>query len=153
MLPILLALLGLAGGIGAGLVLSPGPAPAPGTADAPPTAPAPGTAAEGRDYVRLNNQFIVPVLTDGKISAMVILAVGIETAAGETALVRNHEPRLRDIFLQTLFEHSNAGGFSGHFTASAPMHRLRSALREAAQSVLGPAATDVLIIDLMRQDN
>ena len=183
-LPILLALIGLGGGVGAGLALKPAAdhaagavpaeaghevAPSEGEA-APPEAggdhaaepaPAPGTqavpeTAEGEalqhDYVKLNNQFVVPVVLNGRVASMVILALSLEVTVGGTEQVYALEPKLRDVFLQVLFDHANSGGFSGDFTESKNMVVLRDALREVAIKVLGANLTDVLIIDIARQD-
>jgi len=187
-LPILLAPLGLGGGIGAGLALKPAAdhggdaaaseapadakdagaehaaAPAEGEAATPAKAEhaaTPGTRAvpetpEGEtplhDYVKLNNQFVVPVVQDGQVASMVILALSLEVSAGSTEQVYAMEPKLRDVFLQVLFDHANAGGFSGDFTVSKNMVVLRDALREVAIRTLGGNVTDVLIIDIARQD-
>ena len=62
------------------------------------------------------------------------------------------EPRLRDAFLQVLFDHSNLGGFDGVFTSAANMRALRNALRTEAQRIIGPNVYDVLITDIVRQD-
>lgn len=147
--PVILALFGLGGGLGAGLMLAPDP-----PQDEEETAPSPVEPdPTGHEYVRLENQFIVPIVDGGRISAMVILTLSIEAPEGSAAQVRAREPKLRDAFLQVLFDHANSGGFSGNFTTPVPMESLRNALREAAQVVLGPTAIDVLIVDMLRQDS
>lgn len=145
-LPVGLALAGLAAGLGVGMLTRPVP-----DADAQlqaPTAPAAGA----RDYLRLNNQFVVPVLDKGRVEAFVILSLSLEVLPGSSEAVYSRDAKLRDAFLSALFEHSNAGGFRGNFTASERMHALRLALLEAAQLVMGPQITDVLIVDFVRQD-
>jgi len=82
----------------------------------------------------------------------VILSISLEVTPGSTESVYAMEPKLRDIFLRVLFDHANAGGFRGAFTQSNTMDVLRSALREAAAATLGKALSDVLIIDIVRQD-
>jgi hypothetical protein len=52
-----------------------------------------------------------------------------------------------------MFDHANAGGFMGTFTDGSNMILLREALGEVAQSILGPDVTDVLIVDIVRQDS
>ena len=59
---------------------------------------------------------------------------------------------LRDMFLQVMFNHANSGGFDGAFTSGEKMNDLRGSLFQAAVKVLGPIATDVLVIDIVRQD-
>jgi flagellar protein FliL len=160
LLPVVLGLLGLGLGGGAGIALRPaaetaaeaagansehGAAPAEhGTAPAPEVAP---------EYVKLSNQFVVPVLEDGQVSAMVMLAISIEVAPGGSDQVYAKEPKLRGAFLQVLFDHANAGGFNGDFTDSANLTFLRRALLETAQTILGDGISDVLISDLARQDS
>ena len=102
--------------------------------------------------MRLNNQFIVPIVRDGTVRSLVILSLSVEVDLGNTELVFSQEPRLRDSFLQVLFAHANAGGFDGGFTQAIAMDPLRVGLRDAATQVLGAIARDVLIIDITRQD-
>jgi hypothetical protein len=104
------------------------------------------------DYVKLNNQFVVPVVEGGRVAAMVILSLSLEVAPGSSEAVYAREPKLRDVFLQVLFDHANAGGFRGTFTDGANLVLLREALQESAASVLGAMVTDVLISDIVRQD-
>lgn len=104
------------------------------------------------EYVRLNNQFVVPVIEGTKVAALVVLSLSIEVGAGEQEKVFAREPKLRDAFLQALFDHANAGGFEGAFTRGEQMRDLRGSLLEAAVRILGAIASDVLIIDIVRQD-
>jgi flagellar protein FliL len=153
----LVVALALLGGIAAGLVLKPEAAPAglavATDAEKESDLAEPTRASASRDFVRLNNQFIVPVVERGRVEALVILTLSMEVESGGAARVRSYEPKLRDALLQTLFDHANNGGFSGNFTQAAPMRLLRQALREAAGRILGPNLTDVLIVDMVRQDN
>lgn len=153
-LPLLLALLGLGAGAGAGLMLRPAPDPAethtegeapPEKAELPPE--------QQPDYVKLNNQFIVPVVEEGRVASMVILSLSLEVTTGGSEKVYAVEPKLRDSMLQVLFDHANNGGFRGSFTDGSNLVLLRKALLEVGQSVLGEMVSDVLIVDIMRQDS
>ena len=110
--------------------------------------------AAGDDYVKLDSQFVVPVIEEGRTTSLVVLALSLEVepGAGAREAVFAQEPRLRDALLRVLFDHANAGGFSGGFTREGPIERLRSALRERARAILGPDLRDVLILDIARQD-
>lgn len=166
LVPLVLALVGTGGGIGAGFMLRPGQdaelaALAEGGESGHAASPAAtehasegheGVAPGAPEYVKLNNQFVVPVVTDGRISAMVILSLSVEVEGGKTELVYASEPKLRDAFLQLLFDHANMGGFAGAFTSAANMDVLRMSLTEVAQSVLGPVVGGVLVTDIARQD-
>ena len=147
LIPVILALLGLGIGVGAGFFLRPTPMAAP-TAEVALLDP-----ALTPEYVKLSNQFIVPVMVKGKVSAMVILTLSLEVKSGTTSAVYDSEPKLRDVFLQVLFDHSNSGGFSGAYTDGANLLLLRRALLEAAKGVLQEAVLDVLIMDIVRQDS
>jgi len=163
LLPLILGLAGGGAGIGAAILF---PAPGPDTAaeTCTPTETPTGAAAEalppleesavdaGRDYAKLNNQFIVPVVSEQEVTALVVLSLSVEVAAGGKETVFAHEPRLRDAFLQVLFDHANTGGFDGAFTSTPNMRILREGLRREAQAALGDLASDVLIVDIVRQD-
>lgn len=174
--PPLLAVAGLAAGAGAGLYLRPGEPAADSAVAADGTAPAAApsdhgaakdagesaghgdAAGEGEgtpahEYVKLSNQFVVPVVEGGRVAALVILSLSLEVKTGTTEAVYQIEPKLRDGFLQVMFDHANSGGFKGTFTDGSNMVMLRQALREVAQRIMGPDVSDVLIVDLVRQDN
>ncbi|MEM6609232.1 MAG: flagellar basal body-associated FliL family protein [Pseudomonadota bacterium] len=179
-LPVLLLLLGLGGGIGAGMLLGGGedtaaaepeaiaaPAGDPAEADMADEsdqvtsaedsgfasdAPVRPGSAENLEYVRLNNQFVVPVVRDAAVRSLVVMSLTVEIEAGQAEMVFNREPRLRDAFLRVMFGHANAGGFEGVFTTPTALNPLRSGLRDAAYDVLGPIVNDVLIVDIVRQD-
>ena len=173
-LPVLVALIGLGSGIAAGAMLAP---TAPKEAALPPCgpehnsvsvdnndagpAPIPVEAAEKsgeeqlsteNDYVKLNNQFIVPVVKNGRVASLVVMSLSVEVELGGRERVFSREPKLRDGFLQVLFDHANSGGFDDNFTSSLNMAALRSGLLASSYQVLGPIVKDVLIQDLARQD-
>jgi flagellar FliL protein len=164
-LPILLALVGLGGGVGAGLFLRPAHDPDTAAAGEHVEGEAHADAeaevdeehsedhATGPEYVKMNNQFVVPVVEQGRVAAMVVLSLSLEVEAGNTEAVYTREPKLRDAFLQVLFDHANMGGFNGSFTDGSNLIVLRTSLKEAAAMVLGTTVTDILITDIARQDS
>lgn len=158
LLPVILAVVGTGGGIGAGIALRPEPAPLDMAAENPCGDIIPATLAEAevgpaREYARLNNQFVIPVVEDGRVSAMVVMSLNLEVTPGAIADVFAAEPKLRDGFLQDMFDHANIGGFSGNFTAGTNMRALRNELLQTARSIMGSPVTDVLITDIVRQDS
>ena len=183
LLPLLLLLLGVAGGVGAGIFLIPPPVeeamatglcgdvPMPEVAAEQAAAepegadaahgeatgeeggePVDAGAATGFEYVRMSNQFVVPVVEGGAVKSMVVLTIGVEVTVGTKNEVFTYEPKMRDVFLQVLFDHANSGGFDGQFTSADNMRALRRALRLAGQEAVGEQVHDVLITDIVRQD-
>jgi hypothetical protein len=165
LLPLVLALAGLGAGVGAGIVLRPAHAPeaaaegeaaeagAHAEAGGARAAPAPADPAAQPEFVKLNNQFVVPVVSGGRVASLVVLSVSLEVKPGSRETVFAHEPKLRDGFLRVLFGHANSGGFDGNFTSATSLRALRTGLLESARATLGDLVADVLIIDMMRQDS
>ncbi|SIO49845.1 Flagellar basal body-associated protein FliL [Rhodovulum sp. ES.010] len=167
LIPVIIAVVGLVLGGGAGYMLRPAP-----PEEAPEDAAHAGEADHGADaahakagkddhgdadgqtsdFVKLNNQFVIPVVRDGRVGALVVLSLSLEVTSGGKEPVYEREPKLRDAFLQVMFDHANVGGFDGAFTESGTMTLLRRALLEAARQVMGPMVRDVLITDIVRQD-
>lgn len=158
LIPIILLLIGTGGGIGAGIMLAPPPEPHDAAEMGDQHAPVVEEVHHDSDtmpeyiYVKLNNQFVVPVIEREELSALVVLSLSLEATQGMSDRIYAFEPKLRDALLQVLFDHANMGGFRGAFTRSDVMVPLRTALREAAQRELGHDISDVLIMDISRQD-
>mgnify|MGYP000253519021 CR=1 FL=1 len=172
LLPLVLLLVGVGAGVGAGLFLLPQSDPDAEMAAVNPCGE-PETADHGgeehasesdavqldshgnvisNEYAKLNNQFVVPIVEEGLVSAMVVLALSIEVPAGNKEAVFLAEPKLRDAFLQAMFDHANVGGFSGNFTSTRSLRPLREDLVGKAKAILPGIAKNVLIIDIVRQD-
>ncbi|MFK7834727.1 MAG: flagellar basal body-associated FliL family protein [Sulfitobacter sp.] len=161
-LPLVLLLVGSGAGVGAGMFLRPAPEPTEETAqdenDTTLQAEAeephgPDNPAPEMDYVKLNNQFVVPIVKDQVVRSLVVLSLSLEVPEGSNEAVFRREPKLRDSFLQVLFDHANIGGFDGAFTSANNLAVLRTALREAGQKDMGKdVIKDVLILEIARQD-
>lgn len=162
LLPVILLLLGVGSGVGAGLFLAP-----PVTAETDMAANPCGDVSENvvvsseeyqdeaattNEYAKLSNQFIVPIVDDGLVSALVVISLSVEVSAGYKDSVYLAEPKLRDGFLQAMFDHANIGGFSGNFTSAQNLRPLREDLTRLAKTIVPGVARDVLIIDIVRQD-
>lgn len=158
LLPVILIVIGAAVGGGAGFVLKPAPLPICEDADQldcqppPEVAEAPEPPEEEKYYVSMKNQFVVPVIQNELVKALVVLSISVETNPNDNEIIFSMEPKLRDVFLQVLFDHSHVGGFDGAFTESNRLKVLKVALLEAAQAVVGPVITDVVITDIVRQE-
>lgn len=161
LLPLVLLLVGVASGIGAGIVLHDGDVegdPRASSDKAEKKASA-GKKADkydmtDREFLKLSKQFVVPLLDGDHLVGLANLALSLEVAPGLSDQFYSREPKIRDAFLQVLFDHANMGGFDGAFTMSSKLDPLRQALLEAAHRELGPDGVHtVLIVDIARQDH
>lgn len=156
LLPIILVLVGSGAGVGAGIFLRPEPMVEDPSGSEATMAVEVEQVEDGEDidheYVKMNNQFVVPVVDGDQVTALVVLSLSLEVPAGQKDAIYAKEPKLRDSFLQVLFDHANIGGFEGAFTNANNLAVLRGALREVAQKDMGDQITDVLIIEIARQD-
>ena len=160
LIPVILTLFGTGAGIGVAMFLQDEEVPLPLQSDDPcgdagtqtAHSPAPDSDAP-KDYARLNNQFVIPVVQDGRVAALVVMSLSLEVVLGTSASVFAAEPKLRDGFLQNMLDHANRGGFSGNFTQGTTMQILRNDLVMTAQDILGDIVLDVLITDIVRQDS
>lgn len=165
---ILLAPLGLIGGLAAGHFAAPAPIEAepvaetteteeaPGEHDLTKAAPPPRKHAkkpEGEsDYAKLDKHFVVPIVENESVSSLVVVTMAIEVDKGATDAVYLHEPKLRDEFLSVLFNHGRSGAFQGSFTDERQLDDLRASLNEAATYVIGDVARQVLLTSIVKQD-
>ena len=174
LMPLILAVFGLVAGAGAGWFLKPAPDVSEpndktmvlkdnGDADAASDqsgksksddkSDASGEDSEGlSEFVKLNNQFVIPVVADRTVSSLVVMSLSLEVENGLRASVYEREPKLRDALLQVMFDHANIGGFDGAFTEANNLEILRRALPETARQVMTGPVFGVLIVDIARQD-
>ncbi|MGH1577987.1 flagellar basal body-associated FliL family protein [Planktotalea sp.] len=164
LIPVLLILVFSGAGIAAGLMLKPDPDVK--LADHDPCGEDPNAEAENAEekeaskpenvsfeYVKLSNQFIVPVIKGDLVKSVAVVALSLEVAEGAKDKVYAVEPKVRDVFLQALFDHASLGGFDGAFATTENLLRMRRSLKEAGTAVLGDILNDVLVTDIARQDN
>lgn len=164
-LPVVLTLFGAGAGIGAGKVLGGGdhdvPADAHGEDSSHGAAQDHASAgSDGHDhdangsesYVKFKEQFIVPVVENERLRAMVIMSLALEVEDQNREAVLMAQPKLRDAFLQTMLEHAALGGFSGNFTSLDKLEKLRMLLNIRAKTVSDDRVKEVFILEIARQD-
>lgn len=168
LLPVICLAIGTGVGIGAGTFLGPGETKkeAEGTEkvenatketkEKPAKSKEKGKGKKGEgggfEYLKLTKQFVVPIVEDEEISALVTMSLSLEANSAITDTFYAIEPKLRDGFLQVLFDHANTGGFEGAFTHSDNLSTLRKSLLEVAKKDLGDDVSKVLIMSVSRQD-
>ena len=148
--PLVLILVALIAGTGAGQFLKPAPDP---EAEAEAAAHAPEPEGHHDTVVTFRDGFIVPVLRDGQVWSHVILSLGVEADGSTQESVLLREPVLRDALTEALFLHGSLGGFDGDFTEPGAMSRLRARLDAVVSGRLGDPTARVLIASLARQSS
>lgn len=173
-LPILLPVVALIGGIAAGTVLQPGGSDSGGAhaaaADAHGDAHGDdhggghddaaahasdghgGAEGDGPGFFTFPSQFFVPLARNGDMGAMIILTLVLETKASKVESLEKQEHRLRDALLRQLLIHANTSGFDGNYTVDRNLERLRTDLLRVARGATDIPIDAVLIQDIVRQN-
>lgn len=151
LLPILIIVIGIAAGAGAGMFLKPAPVSDPVSNHADNGSTEQDEKAE-RSFVKIGKQTIVPVVNDGETRALMLFELAVDVPATRVDQVHEMEPRLRDAFLRELFQMSYTGAFLTNFTEERVIEELRRNLTNAARTYLGHNQAEVLILDVMRQE-
>ena len=108
---------------------------------------------DGKEYIKLSNQFVVPIVEKDRIASMVVMTLSVEAPEGQGQAVYDLEPKIRDEFLRVLFDHAAIGGFTGAFLNNENLDVIRTNLRNAAHHSFGEGfISDVLIFEIARQD-
>ena len=154
-LPVLIALVGLGGGVVGGTMMKPEPemtehADAKGHDKAKG-----GDAKKGDDhageefvYAGLKKPFFVPVTQAGQRNMIVRLDIHLEVPEGMGETVEIQEPKLRDAFLRAVMNFSYEGGFS-RVKGGEGFTILRDDLLLSARGVLGEDVRNVLIGEIL----
>lgn len=151
-LPLILLLIGSGVGVGAGIFLRPEPEVGPMEMVHSTETMEEKDVELAYEYVKMNNQFVVPIVKDQRVRSLVVMSLSVEVPIGQKDAIYAKEPKLRDSFLQVMFDHANMGGFGGKFTNPSSLDGLRMALREVGRRDMGDGISDVLIVEIARQD-
>lgn len=155
LLPIIIALLGLAGGVGVGVVLKPPPEPmeedAEKSMEIGPAVVEKQFEATDSEYVEMTRKLIVPVVAENGDKALVAIELHLEVDPGFATTAVQHEPKVRDAFLRTLIWFATTGAFNEDAHPNETFEELGRELTRAAQKVLGESVRGVLIGDMIKQ--
>ncbi|WP_172330252.1 flagellar basal body-associated FliL family protein [Mangrovicoccus sp. HB161399] len=158
LIPLVIVLLGVGIGSGAGWFLAPKPPEVPECAcDQPADGTAAGEAPADEtppdyEYVDMNGQFVVPIIENDQVTGMMVMSLSLETEMGMREAVYAKEPKLRDEFLSILFGYSSIGGFADNYLDLDNLKVIRNDLTAKAQQIAGSIVNAVLIVDMIRQD-
>jgi flagellar FliL protein len=104
------------------------------------------------EYVKFNSQFVVPLQSEGRVTALLVANLLLEVPEGGTEAAILREPRIRDEFLKILFNMAAEGAFTEDLFAPQIQTELRGRLLTAARGILGDQVNAVLISDFLKQD-
>ncbi|MCA8887609.1 MAG: flagellar basal body-associated FliL family protein [Parvularculaceae bacterium] len=163
------ALVGAAAGIGARVVLSP-PAQAAQSEEDSESATADAHGAKAQDsghgagkrgdkggghgaapataFIEFSRQFIAPAIENGRPVGLMILDINLEVENAVSSLAYSQEPKLRDAVLRTLLRLGSEDSLADLMTNTEKLERVRAAILDECQEVLGDGVLAVLIMDV-----
>lgn len=104
------------------------------------------------EFLKFKRQFVVPVVGEDRIEALVLLNIGISLSGDVKEELFRYEPKFRDAFMRELLSMSNAGYFNNELTDPQTYEVLRETLLRAAKDIEKDGVKDILILDFARQD-
>lgn len=103
-------------------------------------------------YYKFSREFVVPVLSDGKVASLVILNINIEADSDVSQQLFSLEPKLRDRIMTALIKLSGDGQTLQNLTNAENYETIRSILLMELKEVVPNGIENVLILDLAKQD-
>ena len=110
------------------------------------------SGGDGVIYYKFSREFVVPVVTAGRVTSLVIININIEADESVSQKLFEMEPKLRDNIMTTLITISNDGETFESMTDVENYETIRSMLLMNLQSLIGEGIHNVLIMDLAKQD-
>jgi|APLow6443716910_1056828.scaffolds.fasta_scaffold87116_2 flagellar basal body-associated protein FliL len=111
-----------------------------------------GGEAGGVIYFKFSREFVVPVVSQGRVTSLVILNLNLEADADMSQKLFEMEPKLRDNIMTTLITISNDGQTFESMTDLENYESIRSMVMMNLKSVMATGIHNVLIVDLAKQD-
>lgn len=103
-------------------------------------------------YLKFKRQFVVPVMSNGKIDALVIMNLNLELDSNAPDNTYLLEPKLRDAIMRELLALSNDGVFGKDLTSVETYENIRRTLLSASKGIIPDGIRDILILDMARQE-
>lgn len=109
-------------------------------------------AADDVSYYKFSREFVVPVMENGTVTALVILHLYLEVDSEVSGGLFQKEPKLRDNIMTTLIEVGRRENIYDNLTNPESYETLRAAIADNLESVISEGLHGVLIVDFARQD-
>lgn len=106
----------------------------------------------GYGYFNFRRNFIIPVVGQSRVEALVLLSVSIEMEESKIENTTTREPTIRDAFMKTLLEMSHEGIFNRDITNPDVYNEIQKRLLETAIITVDEGVRSILLVDFARQD-
>lgn len=103
-------------------------------------------------YFKFSREFVVPIMSDGSVRALVILHIQLEVDSEIASSLFSMEPKLRDNIMATLIEISHDGKLFDNLTDPEAYESIRALVLEGLREVKSEGIENILIVDFARQD-
>ncbi|MFN7180381.1 flagellar basal body-associated FliL family protein [Hyphomonas sp.] len=111
-----------------------------------------GAGASQTIYYKFSREFVVPVIRNNHVNSLVILHLSIEADSSISQKLFEMEPKLRDNIMTTLITISNDGRTFENLTDVESYESMRSLILMNLKTVVPSGISNVLIMDMARQD-
>jgi hypothetical protein len=108
--------------------------------------------SEHHAFIDMERKFVVPLVRGNRVRSLVVVDLRLEVRSAAETRAQELKPKIRDLFLDTLYEMAVAGAFDGDLYSNNVQGEMRTRLLEDAMQVLQDDATAILIGELLRQD-
>jgi hypothetical protein len=108
--------------------------------------------SEHHAFIDMERKFVVPLVRGNRVRSLVVVDLRLEVRSAAETRAQELKPKIRDLFLDTLYEMAVAGAFDGDLYSNNVQGEMRARLLEDAMQVLQDDATAILIGELLRQD-
>jgi flagellar basal body-associated protein FliL len=103
-------------------------------------------------YYKFSREFVVPVIRNNHVNSLVILHLSLEADSSISQKLFEMEPKLRDNIMTTLITISNDGRTFENLTDVESYESMRSLILMNLKTVVPSGISNVLIMDMARQD-
>ncbi|WP_291194208.1 hypothetical protein [Hyphomonas sp.] len=103
-------------------------------------------------YFKFTREFVVPIIREGRVHSLVILNLNLEADGSIASNLQSMEPKLRDNIMTSLITLSNDGTTFESVTSVENYELIRSTVMDNLQSVVASGISNVLIVDMAKQD-
>lgn len=108
--------------------------------------------ATGVGYLKIPNQFVVPIVRHGNVKALAVVSISLEIDEADRDALSHDLPKIKALTLQTLLNHAALGGFDGNFADLEHTTELARRITDRLRHDVGHSISNTLLLELARQD-